>query len=371
MRLFLAVLALAILVPLPAAQEPWEFGPCRIGRHNAAFPHPDSSSLSGLVYGSVWYPALFEGTETEPDRAAGPYPHLIFFHGHTTLSGSYSDLIRQVVSNGFVVSAVETNSGIRGEHAIHSAFADDQVLFVDHVERKAADPTSVLYGMVETESLGVFGHSLGASALFFYLPKEPRVRAVLTMQPYVGPLYGGVEGGFEGLLPYGGWLVMLSGSEDETASPWGHSVQYFHGAPEVEWLLWTIVEGMAHLGPLNVPPAPQQGSLPMTDQMRVHRLYTNVVFRAALCGEESLLARLSDGASAGVALEAREGGRDTEIRLGLATSQGGPPLIVPGAAEGLSVGGLLPSGVEFRMATIGLDAVGRIRVDRGALARVR
>lgn len=348
-----------VLAAASTAQEPWELGPCSVGRRLDTFEHPDSSSVTGNVYGSIWYPAHREGRDAPPHLAGGPYPHVVFFHGHTALSGSYSALIRQLVSWGFVVSAVETNSGIRGEHSMHGAFARDQELFIDYIEAQARRPGSFYHGLIDGGDLGVFGHSLGASALFFYLPREPRVRAALSLQPYVGPKYGGVAGGFAGAAEYAERLVVLSGTEDEVTHPETQNRLWFEGTPCASWRLWTIVDGMGHLGPLDSPPAPQKGSLPMDEQLRVHRLYATALFRATLRGEEELLERLTAPADVGAGFEHHAAERGPELCF-LLIEGGARPLALP-VRPGAGPAAPLPPGVRPHLARLHLNAHGRAR----------
>jgi len=124
----------------------------------------------------------------EPDREDGPYPVILFSHGFAGFPEQSLDLTTHLASWGYVVAApdhVERSlSGILGTAAVGVPPMEDADVLaatLDLVEEEAGKDTSPLgRGMVDTEKVGVAGHSAGAGATYAFAGADERVDAFAT-----------------------------------------------------------------------------------------------------------------------------------------------------------------------------------------------
>lgn len=113
------------------------------------------SYLEASVDGSVkkievWYPADLEGSD-------GKHPVLIFNNGTGVPASKFTSVFEHYASHGFIIAGNEEESSWPGE-------ASEKTL--SYVLACDENPSSVLYGKVDRDSIGALGHSQGGVGAF-------------------------------------------------------------------------------------------------------------------------------------------------------------------------------------------------------------
>lgn len=108
-----------------------------------------------VVVESQTYASGQTGVLYRPVPANGDvFPTLVWGNGSGAApEADYPDLLRAVASHGFVITATDHQEVGTGEQLMES---------LDHLRGLAADPTSPVHGIVDVETVGIFGHSQGA-----------------------------------------------------------------------------------------------------------------------------------------------------------------------------------------------------------------
>jgi predicted dienelactone hydrolase len=123
---------------------------------------------------TIWYPALGEegGDDKmlpngEPDKSGGPYPLILFSHGHRSINIQSSLLMQAWASHGFVIAAPNHEKNTMFDYGekyqammqfarpIDLRFVADQMLLLNK------DAASFLHGLIDPDAIGVSGHSFG------------------------------------------------------------------------------------------------------------------------------------------------------------------------------------------------------------------
>ncbi len=188
-------------VALPTAAEILQAGPYGVGTltldlEDKTRPTPDSDTLAGtnsrLLSTAVWYPTVPTGapagaTPGAPQAQGGPWPLIAYAHGFFSFNVENEDLAILLASYGFVVAAplfpltnIGTSGGPNAADVVNQP--GDMKFVIDSMLASSADPSNLLYGMVDPARIGVMGVSLGGltSVLtgFHATLRDPRVKAV-------------------------------------------------------------------------------------------------------------------------------------------------------------------------------------------------
>ena len=99
------------------------------------------------------------------------FPILTFGNGTFCSPTFYDEFIGHVVSYGYIVIAPNTSNTGSGEEMLKG---------VDWVIAQNSNPTSPLYGIVDTEHVGAFGHSQGGAGTC-RAGADPRIDAIATL----------------------------------------------------------------------------------------------------------------------------------------------------------------------------------------------
>lgn len=95
----------------------------------------------------IWYPAEMETSDRK-------YPLVVMVNGSGTPASRYEAVFDHLASWGFIVAGNEDNSSGTGESAASTL---DFILGLD------ADVNSMFYGKIDTQNIGISGHSQGGS----------------------------------------------------------------------------------------------------------------------------------------------------------------------------------------------------------------
>lgn len=182
----------------------------------------DGTTEVGLEGQAVLYAA--------PEPAGGPYPLIIVSHGYPGNRFLLSHLAENLGSKGYVVASIDhTDSTYRDLASFGSTLYNrpfDQQFVLDEMARLGNDPASFLDGMINADTTGLIGYSMGGYG------------AVLSAGG--GLTAASVE--FDFAPPFGLLDIHREGSQGEAArpdprlvtaiafAPWGYNSGMFDAA---------------------------------------------------------------------------------------------------------------------------------------------
>jgi len=124
---------------------------------------------------TVFYPA----TE-EPITDA---PLVVFNVGWNAIRNTYESYCIQLAQWGYVcVIRYYPSLGMLGfGNDLFEFHVDHALRVIDWTAEQNADPTSPIFGMVDTDTVAMAGHSLGGSASLVAMPQDDRIRTVVSI----------------------------------------------------------------------------------------------------------------------------------------------------------------------------------------------
>jgi hypothetical protein len=132
--------------------------------------------------------SVSRGTRTTPVVAhlpsgAGPFPLLVFAPGFQLESRRYAPLCERLASHGFVVVRADADDGspFRPGSTNHLEMRDDLMEVITWATGSAPFAASV-----DASGVGILGHSLGGKLSTMVTADDPRVRALLGIDPVDG-----------------------------------------------------------------------------------------------------------------------------------------------------------------------------------------
>jgi dienelactone hydrolase len=167
-----------------------------------------------------------------PEGAAGTYPLVVFSHGSMGIKTSNESLYNELASHGYVVCAIDhtyqalytkdasgkrirIDQGFMQELQREDAHTNKQQSFayyqkwmgirtadidfvIDTILAQAQkEDAETVYRLIDSEKIGVMGHSLGGSAALAMGRMRQDVRAVIALEsPFMGDIVGVKDGAF-------------------------------------------------------------------------------------------------------------------------------------------------------------------------------
>lgn len=128
---------------------------------------------------------------------AKDFPVLLFSPGNNTSAMYYSALAEELASHGYVVignvpvgwarSVTFLDGQVTGNHPYPTMdpWIADLACILDSLPAWNADPRQPFAGRLDLSRVGAYGHSAGANAVEVLASRDPRVRAVLLLDPGV------------------------------------------------------------------------------------------------------------------------------------------------------------------------------------------
>lgn len=113
----------------------------------------------------VFYPAGLEESD-------GEYPVVVWANGTGCVTQLYYSLLKSIAAAGYIVAADTT---------VMSADGTAQSDTVDYILEKNADPSSALYGKVDTQNIAAAGHSQGGRSAVNAGAADDRIKCVLSI----------------------------------------------------------------------------------------------------------------------------------------------------------------------------------------------
>jgi dienelactone hydrolase len=178
------------------------------------------------LHTTIYYPARGKAGDSvtpdaPPDRKRGPYPLIVYSHGHNSFGAEFEPLLRQWASAGYVVAAPDfplSNKNAPGgataadlpQQPADARFVIDRMLALN------AKRSGTFSGIVDPKRIGASGHSLGAMTTYRLVYDtccaDKRVKAAAPMSGIAADppqFFAGIStpllaehGDADGTLPY-------------------------------------------------------------------------------------------------------------------------------------------------------------------------
>lgn len=165
-KLITTVVALALMATTifnPTVAQAAEYSPVYVTDSNGTTCTGDFDSLiSGQI---IFYPADLTTSDVT-------YPVISWANGTMCAPGLYYDLLSQIAAGGYIVV---TNTNMM------SADGTAQIGSIDYILEQNADPDSIFYQKVDTENIGVAGHSQGGRSSVNAAVADDRIDCVLSI----------------------------------------------------------------------------------------------------------------------------------------------------------------------------------------------
>jgi dienelactone hydrolase len=203
----------------------------------------------------VRYPATGSPTRADvvgapPERAAGPFPLLVFGHGFAVTPAIYAPLLRAWTRAGYVVAApvfplenADAPGGPNESDLVNQP--RDMSLVISRLVAASADRGSAFAGLINRREIAVAGQSDGGetalSVAYDRTFLDRRVRAAVILSGAQIPGVGGFD--FPAPSPP---LLATQGTAD-VVNPPSRTDAFFDIAPAPKYLLTLF--GAPHLGP--------------------------------------------------------------------------------------------------------------------------
>ena len=152
---------------------------------------------------TIWYPAVGSPSTiahwgATPDRTHGPFPVILFAHGHAGEPAAYKGIITNWVSRGYVV--VAPAFPLSRARALGGPTYDDVLnqpgdlsYVLTRVLADNADPDSWMHGLLDPRRVGAVGHSLGAWTVLGLVGnkccRDRRVKAAILLASELAPAF--------------------------------------------------------------------------------------------------------------------------------------------------------------------------------------
>ena len=153
-----------------AASDPSANGPFPAVRQTVPIPGTQGQTLNTDLY--------HPGTTSEVSAAARRCPVIVLGHGFSQSKDRHVNQGLHLASRGYIVLIPNSNSA-----SDHSRYADDLRKCIDWIEARNQDAGSVFFGRVRADRTGATGHSAGGLSAIVAASRDPRIRAVSTMDP--------------------------------------------------------------------------------------------------------------------------------------------------------------------------------------------
>lgn len=116
-----------------------------MGPHSVSYVEYEADDADGVGKYEIWYPS----DAADSDRT---YPLVVMANGTGVKASAYAEVFRHLASWGFVVA------GNEDEWSWYGGSSSETLAFA---LRQNDDASSVLHGLIDTENIGIAGHSQG------------------------------------------------------------------------------------------------------------------------------------------------------------------------------------------------------------------
>ncbi len=167
----------------------------------------DPSATTGVAKSTYEFPGLaYTSTvafDSPPVSSGGPFPLVVYSHGSGGLRYVSAFLTEALAARGFVVVSVDHKGNTAIDELSGTQGTPQQVIplrpkdiraEIDAMAAASADSTNALAGAIDTENVGLIGHSAGGAGVLMTasghdgVGADKRVKAVVGLAAYVDPL---------------------------------------------------------------------------------------------------------------------------------------------------------------------------------------
>jgi predicted dienelactone hydrolase len=186
----------------PRLRGPFEAGARLVTITKKSVVNREEDRILELV---IWYPAVSTAALIDPAlgavpdapiaRDGAPYPILMFSHGSCGYARQSLFLTALLASHGFIVVAPPHPGNTITEFPtcgtlqvqVNSAAErpNDIIFALDYMLAQSRDPKSVFFGTVDSERVGMSGHSFGGLTTYLVLANDARFRVAVPMAPAI------------------------------------------------------------------------------------------------------------------------------------------------------------------------------------------
>ncbi|MAE76594.1 MAG: hypothetical protein CMJ85_06990 [Planctomycetes bacterium] len=175
MKALLSVLCATVLVVVSAhAQTHYP-----VGRKNFFFENPTGQG-SPRISCTVFYPAVSTGDKTPILRRSGGWPVVVFLHGHSLPGFLYVELGFHLAERGYL-TVLKSTTRYDADLQYKDALALIPALQFEHLRKGA-----FLQGQLDTDRMGLAGHSMGGGNTIRVLTATRRFKAAVVFAPWIG-----------------------------------------------------------------------------------------------------------------------------------------------------------------------------------------
>ena len=154
-------------------------GQYSVGRVSLMLRDEDRSNRRVTL--EAFYPLTTpEDTVTGEEGCNEKFPVICFAHGYQHPGDGYGNLTGMVVPEGYIMLSLTTSEGA---FPSHQRYADDIRFLAGKAAGLGEDPSSPLFGIVDTVC-SLMGHSMGGGAMFHAAAGNSIIDAVIALTPF-------------------------------------------------------------------------------------------------------------------------------------------------------------------------------------------
>lgn len=205
---------LMVQVWYPAANRDGEPAAYMEGLEIAAPVLAEQFGLPSFLFNHVNLTRLDVWLDVPPASDAPPFPVIIFSHGLTGLRMQNTVMVRELVSHGYIVAAIDHTyanaisifpdgrvfvyepsrifpsgqSNPAEAMPLVQVWADDIAFLLDEMATWQEEPGHLLNGRFDLERVGIFGHSTGGGATMQFCLQDGRCQAGVGLDSWLLPV---------------------------------------------------------------------------------------------------------------------------------------------------------------------------------------
>jgi predicted dienelactone hydrolase len=164
----------------------------------------DDATAAGLPKSTYQFPGLAytstEAYDSPPISINGPFPLVVYSHGSGGLRYISAFITEALAARGFVVVSVDHTGNTALDAFTKTTLSRKEIVRlrpidiraeIDTMAAQSADPASPFAGAVDTQNVGLVGHSAGGTGVLMTAaghdgaPADKRVKAVVGLGTYV------------------------------------------------------------------------------------------------------------------------------------------------------------------------------------------
>lgn len=262
-RILLYGLLLILFLPIYFYPQPENPGFFKAGWTSAVLDR-NGRTLNCRIY----YPALFEGSESPLDTTGKPYHVIAFGHGFLMQTSSYISLFKHLAGYGFVVIAPQF------PNTQHSELADDLIATIAYIKNENKRIDSRFFKLIDTTKSGVFGHSMGGGASLLAASRDSTIIVAASLaaaetNPSAIALMNQIKG----------TVYLIAGENDGITPVNNHQLPMFLNANPIKAIL--SIKGGNHTKFMDISTwdwTDPNGYISRTEQLRLTRRYLTGIF---------------------------------------------------------------------------------------------